>query len=120
MKLLGNLIWLLLGGIIMAFAWFIIGIVLIVTIIGIPFGIQCLKIAGFALLPFGREIELGGFGIGGFIFNIIWIILVGWELAIGHLISALLCAITVIGIPFAFQHLKLAQLAFMPFGARVR
>ncbi len=119
MNLIGNLIWWIFGGIILAIAWATIGLVLIVTIIGIPFGAQCLKIAGFTLFPFGREIRLGDFGVGGLIFNIIWVIFVGWELAVGHLIAAFLCAITIIGIPFAFQHLKLAQLSFMPFGARI-
>lgn len=120
MNFIGNLIWWLFGGILLALAWAIIGLVLIVTIIGLPFGIQCMKIAGFTLLPFGRDIQLGGFGAGGLILNILWILLVGWELAVGHLIAAILCAITIIGLPFAFQHLKLAQLSFMPFGATVQ
>lgn len=120
MSLLGDLIWWIFGGLVLAIIWFVIGILLMVTIIGIPFGLQCFKIAGFVLFPFGREIDLGGFGVGGFIFNLIWIIVVGWELAMAHLVAALICAITIIGIPFALQHIKLAQLAFMPFGARIR
>lgn len=72
------------------------------------------------LFPFGKDIELGGFGAGGFLFNIIWILVVGWELAVAHLTGAFFCAITIVGIPLAVQHLKLAQLAFMPFGAKVR
>ena len=120
MSLLGDLICWIFGGLVLAIIWFVIGILLMVTIIGIPFGLQCFKIAGFVLFPFGREIDLGGFGVGGFIFNLIWIIVVGWELAMAHLIAALFCAITIIGIPFALQHIKLAQLAFMPFGARIR
>lgn len=120
MNILGNLIWWIVGGIIMAFAWALAGLLLCITIIGIPFGLQCFKVAGFSLVPFGKEIELGNFGVGGFIMNIIWIVLFGWELAIGHLICALICAVTVVGIPWSLQHLKMAQLAFLPFGAKIR
>lgn len=119
MKFIGNIIWLIFGGIFMALGWFLAGLLLTVTIIGIPFGAQCFKIAAFTLFPFGKEVDLGNFGFGGFVFNIIWILVFGWELAVGHLVSAFFCAITVVGIPLAFQHLKLAQLAFMPFGARI-
>lgn len=119
MSFLGNIIWLLFGGIIGAIAWFFAGLVLCITIIGIPFGVQCFKIASFVLWPFGREIELGNFGAGGLIFNIIWLIVFGWEFAIGHLIIAGIFCITIIGIPFGLQHLKLAQLGLMPFGARI-
>jgi uncharacterized membrane protein YccF (DUF307 family) len=73
MKFIGNIIWLLIGGIIATIAWFLAGLILCITIIGIPFGLQCFKIAGFVLWPFGREIELGHFGAGGLIFNIIWL-----------------------------------------------
>jgi uncharacterized membrane protein YccF (DUF307 family) len=120
MNFLGNMIWWLFGGIILAGVWFLAGLLLTITIIGIPFGTQCFKIAGFVLSPFGRNVQLGNFGAGGLIFNVLWIILVGWELAIGHLIAGVLSAITIIGIPFAKQHFKLAQLAFIPFGAKVR
>lgn len=119
MSFLGNIIWLLFGGIIGAIAWFFAGLVLCITIIGIPFGVQCFKIASFVLWPFGREIELGNFGAGGLIFNIIWLIVFGWEFAIGHLIIAGIFCITIIGIPFGLQHLKLAQLGLIPFGARI-
>lgn len=119
MNIIGNLIWWLFGGIVLAFIWLLLGIVLCITIIGIPFGIQCIKIAGFIFWPFGREVELGNFGVGGLLMNIIWILLVGWELAIAHLFSGLFCAITIVGIPFAFQHFKLAKLSFLPFGAEI-
>lgn len=119
MKLLGDLIWWIFGGLVLALAWFVFGILLCVTIIGIPFGVQCFKIAGFVLFPFGREVELGGFGVGGFFLNLIWIFVAGWGLAMAHLTAAMLCAITIIGIPFAAQHLKLAQLSFIPFGAKI-
>ncbi len=120
MRLLGNLIWWIFGGVLMAISWAIAGLLLTITIVGIPFGAQCFKIAAFTLVPFGKEIELGNFGVGGFLLNILWIVFCGWELAIGHLVSAFFCAITIVGIPLAFQNLKLAQLAFMPFGAKIR
>ena len=82
MKFIGNIIWLLIGGIIASIAWFLAGLILCITIIGIPFGLQCFKIAGFVLWPFGREISLGHFGAGGLIFNIIWLIVFGWEFAV--------------------------------------
>lgn len=119
MKLIGNIIWLLIGGIIAAIAWFLSGLVLCITIIGIPFGLQCFKIAGFVLWPFGREISLGHFGAGGLIFNIIWLIVFGWEFAVAHLIIGLFFCITIIGIPFGLQHFKLAQLGLTPFGAQI-
>lgn len=118
MNLLGNIIWLLFGGIIGAIVWFLAGLLWCLTIIGIPFGLQCFKIAALVLWPFGKEVELGTFGAGGLIFNIIWLILFGWELAIAHLITGLIFCITIIGIPFGLQHFKLAKLGLIPFGAK--
>jgi uncharacterized membrane protein YccF (DUF307 family) len=120
MSFIGNIIWLLLGGIIAAILWFLAGLILCVTIIGIPFGVQCFKIAGFVLWPFGKEIELGNFGAGGLIFNIIWLVLFGWGFAISHLIIGLIFCITIVGIPFGLQHFKFAQLGLIPFGAKIR
>ena len=120
MRFLGNLIWLIFGGLIEALLWFIIGLILCVTIIGIPFGVQCMKIAGFVLWPFGREIIPGGFGVVGALGNIIWILLVGIILALTHLIFAMLFCVTIIGIPFGLQHFKLAKLSLIPFGAQIR
>ncbi|NLO21457.1 MAG: YccF domain-containing protein [Syntrophomonadaceae bacterium] len=119
MNFIGNLIWLLIGGIIAAVLWALSGVVLCITIIGIPFGLQCFKIAGFVLWPFGREIELGHFGAGGLIFNIIWLIVFGWEFAITHVIIGLIFCVTIIGIPFGLQHFKFAMLGLIPFGARI-
>ncbi|MDF2985087.1 MAG: putative rane protein [Eubacterium sp.] len=119
MNLFGNIIWLVFGGIVSAVLWFVSGIVLCVTIVGIPFGIQCFKIAGFVIWPFGRQVEIGQFGAGGLLFNIIWLVLFGWEFAIGHLIIGLVFCITVIGIPFGIQHFKFAKLGLIPFGARI-
>lgn len=119
MGCLGNALWIIFGGLISAFFWLIAGFLCCLTIIGIPFGVQCFKIAGLVLAPFGKNIQVGNFGVGGFLGNIIWLVLLGWELALGHLISGgILCA-TIIGIPFGLQHFKLAQLALVPFGAKV-
>ncbi|HAS74279.1 MAG TPA: hypothetical protein DCS67_09065, partial [Clostridiales bacterium UBA8960] len=95
------------------------GVLLCITLIGIPFGIQCFKIAGLSLAPFGKEVSVGNFGAGGLIGNIIWLLVLGWELFLMHIVIAFLLAITIIGLPFAKQHLKLAQLALIPFGARI-
>lgn len=120
MSFFGNLIWLLLGGIISFLVWLLVGILLSITIIGIPFGLQCFKISRLVLWPFGSEVEVGSFGFGGLIGNILWIILLGWELCILHLIIGILLSITIIGIPFAKQHFKFALLALLPFGAKIK
>lgn len=119
MNFIGNIIWLVFGGIVAAIAWSLAGLILSVTIIGIPFGIQCFKIAIFVLWPFGKEIEIGNFGVGGLLFNIIWIIVLGWEIAIAHLIIGIIFCITIIGIPFGLQHLKFSKLGIVPFGAKI-
>ncbi len=119
MSLLGNIIWIIFGGLLSAIGWLIAGFLCCITIIGIPFGLQCFKIAALVLAPFGKEIELGEFGFGGAIGNIIWIIFLGWELAVSHAIAGLIFSITIIGIPFGKQHFKLAGLALLPFGARI-
>jgi len=121
MRTLGNILWLILGGLPMAIAYAVAGLVMFVLIITIPFGVQAFKMAGFALWPFGRVmVEIPGKGgclntIG----NIIWIVLAGFWLAIGHLLSALLLAITIIGIPFAVANVKLAGAALVPFGRTI-
>ena len=118
MRTLGNILWLILGGLPMAIAYAVAGLVMFVLIVTIPFGVQAFKMAGFALWPFGRVmVEIPGKGgclntIG----NVIWIVLAGFWLAIGHLLSALLLAITIIGIPFAVANVKLAGAALVPFG----
>ncbi len=119
MRLVGNIIWIVFGGLIGAIGWAVSGIILMLTIIGIPFGKQCLKVSALTLLPFGSEVSIGQFGALGLIGNIIWLILFGWELCIYHLVLGLLFSITIIGIPFGKQHFKLARLALMPFGATI-
>lgn len=118
MSLLGNIVWLVFGGFFAFLGYMVAGIGLCLTIIGIPFGIQTFK-QGFAMLaPFGKEIVESPDANSPLrvIFNIIWIILFGWEMALAHLFFALVLGITIIGIPFAVQHLKLIPLALVPFG----
>lgn len=118
MNFLSNLIWLIFGGLTGAISWFLAGCLWCVTIIGIPVGLQCFKIAGLSLWPFGKQVVYSNSSMS-LLVNIIWLIVSGLPLAIGHFISGLLLCITIIGIPFGRQSFKLAQLALMPFGARV-
>ncbi len=123
MRLIGNIIWFVLGGFIMGLAWWFAALLAAVTIIGIPWAIAAFRIGSFSFWPFGREIverRSGPVGAAGAALgNLIWALLAGWWLALGHLVSAMLCAVTIIGIPFAFQHLKLAVLSFFPFGKEI-
>ena len=117
MKILGNIIWLLFGGLITAIVWFILGLILCITIIGIPFGKQLFKISRLFLWPFGKDVDLDpGKHI---IMNILWLLIIGPGTAISFLIFAVLCAITIIGIPFAVQWFKLMKVALLPFGAKI-
>lgn len=122
MSLLGNILWLIFGGLIAGLGYILGGLVICLTIIGIPFGIQTMKIGVATLAPFGKEIvELDEANSTlRIIFNVIWILLFGWEIAVAHAASALILAITIIGIPFAVQHLKLIPLALLPFGRDLR
>lgn len=122
MSLLGNIIWLIFGGFVSGFGYIVGGLLTCVTIIGIPFGLQTIKIGVATMTPFGREIvvdEDAG-GLLTMIFNVLWAIFFGWEIALSHLAHALVLAITIIGIPFAMQHLKLVPLALFPFGRQLR
>lgn len=123
MRLLGNIIWFVFGGFVMGLGWMIAAFISFITIIGIPFGIVSFRIGIFSFWPFGRKIIDKPDGDAGksisLIGNIIWLILCGWWLALGELIAALISALTIIGIPFALQHLKLAGLALMPFGKKI-
>jgi uncharacterized membrane protein YccF (DUF307 family) len=122
MTLLGNVIWLVFGGLLVAAGYIIGGLALCLTVIGIPFGIQSIKLGVAALTPFGRQIvtEEGADSPLRLVFNVIWLILFGWEIAVAHLLSALLLAITIVGLPFAKQHIKLLPLALFPFGRDLR
>lgn len=118
MKLLGNILWFIFGGIVSGCAWILLGCLWCVTIIGIPIGKQCFKFAGLAFFPFGKEVEYGG-GAFSLIANIFWLILSGIPMAIAYVLWGALLYITIIGIPFGKQFFKLAKLSLMPFGARV-
>lgn len=122
MSLLGNVLWIVLGGgIILFLEYLLAGFILCCTIIGIPFGIQCIKLSFLALLPFGKEIRNSKKATGCLTtaMNLIWILIGGILIAVTHLIFAAICAITIIGIPFAKQHMKLTTLSLVPFGKEV-
>lgn len=119
MRILGNLIWIIFGGFISSVLWFIAGIICCLTIIGMPFGFQCFKISSLALFPFGRDVDIGHFGAGGLLGNIIWILVLGWELFLTHAVIGSIYCLTLIGIPFGKQHFKLAKLSLVPFGAKI-
>jgi len=128
MRLILNVLWILTGGLWMALGWVIAAVLLAVTIVGLPWAGAALRIAGYSLLPFGYqaipraditgggEVSSGPLGVLG---NVIWFVLAGWWLALGHLTLALVLACTIIGIPFAWAHLKLAMLALWPIGMTV-
>ena len=121
MALLGNLLWLVLAGWWVALAYVVAGLVNFVTIIGIPFGIQAFKLAGYALWPFGRVVVTtdAGYGPLAIIGNVVWLILTGWELALAHLVAGLLLCLTIIGIPLGMASFKMVPLALLPFGKDV-
>jgi uncharacterized membrane protein YccF (DUF307 family) len=124
-SLILNLFWILCGGLWMAAGWVIAGIIMAITIIGLPWARAAFNIAAYTLLPFGqkavpRDLYTGesdiGTGILGMIGNVIWFVLAGWWLALAHLLTALVLALTIVGIPFAWAHLKLAGIALWPIG----
>ncbi|MGB5444163.1 MAG: YccF domain-containing protein [Psychromonas sp.] len=128
MRTIGNLIWFIFGGVMMGLAWCFFGFLAFISIVGIPWGRACFVIAGFSFFPFGKEAiardeltQSEDFGTGslGMLGNIIWFIFAGVWLAIGHLVSAVACFVTIIGIPFALQHLKLAGISIAPIGKTV-
>jgi uncharacterized membrane protein YccF (DUF307 family) len=118
MKILGNLIWFILGGFVIAVEYFIGSIALIVTIIGIPFGLQTLKMASLAVWPFGRDsrVHTRASGCLYVLMNVIWLLFGGIWIALTHALLGLVLCITIIGIPFGLQHFKLTSLALTPFG----
>ncbi|MCL4858060.1 MAG: YccF domain-containing protein [Caldilineaceae bacterium] len=122
MSLLGNIIWLIFGGLIAGLVYIIGGLLMCLTIIGIPFGLQSIKLGFASFAPFGKEVverENANSPLR-LVFNVIWIVLFGWEIVVAHLVFALILAVTIIGIPFAKQHIKLVPLALLPFGRDLR
>lgn len=118
-RTIGNILWFLFGGLAGGLAWTFIGLLWCVTIIGIPVGKQCFKMAKLAFFPFGKDVRYGGGGFSFFV-NIIWIVLCGWELALGYVALGFVWCVTVVGIPVGIQCMKLAKLSLMPFGTRIR
>lgn len=128
MRAIGNFLWFILGGVFMGLSWWLLGALAYITIVGIPWGKACFVIGQFTFFPFGKEaikrnelsskddVGTGGFGLIG---NIIWFIFAGVWLAIGHVASAIVCFLTIIGIPFGIQHLKLAGIALAPIGKTI-
>jgi uncharacterized membrane protein YccF (DUF307 family) len=125
---LGNLVWLVCGGVVMGLAWWLAGVVAFISIVGIPWGRACFVIGRLCFLPFGRvvadrRVVTGEADVGtgplGLVGNVVWLLLAGLWLAIGHLVSAVLCFVTIIGIPFGVQHLKLAGISLAPIGKTV-
>lgn len=118
MSLLGNIIWFVFGGLLLGLAYIFFGLLYCITIVGIPFGYQLMKIGLYAMHPFGKSPAFDPVPMGclSLVFNILWIIFGGIELAIAHLIVGAVFCVTIIGIPFGMQHFKLAKLAILPFG----
>ncbi len=128
MSVIGNILWFVLGGVVMGLAWWLAGLLAFISIIGIPWGRACFVIGCFSFFPFGKEAvdrqDLSGksdIGTGplGMIGNILWFVFCGWWLAIGHVLSAVALFVTIIGIPFGIQHIKLAGIALMPIGKTI-
>jgi uncharacterized membrane protein YccF (DUF307 family) len=123
MSLLLNVLWIVFGGLYMAAAWLMAALIMVVTIVGIPWARAALTMALYTFLPFGQTVVDRKTGVGsgplGLLGNLIWLLLAGWWLALGHLITAFLLALTIIGLPFAWAHLKLAGLALWPIGKDV-
>ena len=118
MRIIGNIIWIILGGLVSALSWLVVGALWCITIIGIPVGLQCFKLASISLNPFGKEIRYEG-GAGSFILNVLWFLLGGFVLALENCVFGIILCITIIGIPFGKQFFKIAGLALRPFGANV-
>ena len=118
MGCLGNILWFLFGGAISGLSWCLTGCLWCITIVGIPVGVQCFKLASLSFFPFGKEVIYGG-GAGSLILNNIWLVVSGLPLALEHLAIGIVLCVTIIGIPFGMQQFKLAKLALMPFGTEL-
>ena len=114
-----NILWIIFGGLVLAIFWALVGCVLCLTIIGIPFGIQCFKFANLMLFPFGREVVYGGSTIS-LLLNILWIVVFGLNLALWSVTIGILWCLTIVGIPVGLQAFKFAKLSLLPFGAKIK
>ena len=118
MRGLGNFLWFVFGGLFSGLGWIFSGFLWCITIIGIPYGLQCFKFAELSFFPFGKEIVYSG-GAVDFLVNVVWLYLNGWWMALGNFLIGCLWCITIIGIPFGKQFFKIAKLSLAPFGAKV-
>ncbi|MBQ8141395.1 MAG: YccF domain-containing protein [Clostridia bacterium] len=118
MRLLGNILWFIFGGLITALLWCVAGLLLCITVVGIPFGTQFFKFAKLSLMPFGKNVNISFFKHP--ILNLLWFLILGWAMLIGYILAAFLCCITIVGIPVGIQALKFSKLAVAPFGAKVK
>lgn len=117
MRTIGNILWLIFAGFWTALEWLIIGAILCLTIVGIPFGVQCFKLAGFVVWPFGRTtVSASSAPVLGAIGNVVWFVFAGIWIALSYVVAGLLLCVTIIGLPFGIQAFKLARLALTPFG----
>ena len=119
MRLIGNILWIIFGGLISALAWIAAGIAWCVTIVGIPIGLQCFKLASISFNPFGKEVIYEDSGAVSFIVNVLWLLLSGWVLALCNFILGCVLCVTIVGIPFGKQFFKIARLSLRPVGAGV-
>lgn len=117
MSLIGNVIWIIFGGLLAAIAYVLGGIILCLTIVGIPFGLRVFALAGATLSPFGRRVvrRPQGDGCIATVFNVFWLLALGWEIALIHVVFGAILTVTIVGAPFGMQHFKLAQVALLPF-----
>ena len=122
MKILGNLVWLVVGGFLVALIYYLVGLVMCITLIGIPFGVQLFKLGTFAMWPFGRELVDGPGQPGclSAVMNLIWILTGWWEVSLIHLVCGLIFCITIVGIPWGLQHFKMIIPSIFPFGKTIR
>ncbi len=122
MSCLGNIIWLIFGGFLSGLGYIIGGLLVCLTIIGIPFGKQAIKLGIATMAPFGKEISVTDEASDflKIVFNILWAVFFGWEIAVSHLVHGLILAITIVGLPFAQQHFKLIPIALAPFGREIK
>lgn len=118
MNFIGNLLWFIFGGFLSGISWLLAGIIWCITIIGIPYGLQCFKFASLSFMPFGKNIQFGG-GVSSLIVNIIWTIFFGIPMALENIFIGIIWCITIVGIPFGLQFFKIAKLSFAPFGSKV-
>ncbi len=121
MSVIGNIMWFLLGGLITSLMYLLGGLVMCLTIIGIPFGLKIMRLGLLALFPFGKEVTLSpASGCLVTLFNVLWVLYGWWEIALAHVVFGVLLCITIVGIPFGKQHFKLARYSLFPFGCEIR